>query len=181
MLTNLLTWRWPWKSGKPFRKNIRTTHGSSDSKGEALLSDISLLRARLKGSSDAADLPADFPGRNWGPLKKSELASLSLEDSFLKRSSFQEARGMARFLRFLIGGRDRMAISHDGNSMRKKRPKRIKNNLVCLTVAQHNMNPTRTNILTCNCGGQLFTLCNNGDVLCHGCRTKHPDARFRIV
>lgn len=65
--------------------------------------------------------------------------------------------------------------------MRKKRSKKEKNNVIALPASQNNMTPTKATLFTCDCGGQLFTLRDDGTITCHSCRTKQPRAKFRVI
>jgi hypothetical protein len=101
--------------------------------------------------------------------------------NYLRLSVFHVVRGMVNYLRFQGGDTDRMAISHDGTKMRKKRPKKEKSNIICLPPFKNNTASGSTTIVTCVCGGQLFWLREDGVVACHSCRTKQTRVKFRII
>jgi hypothetical protein len=45
-------------------------------------------------------------------------------------------------------------------------------NVSVLPVQYKGYLSNRLKILSCKCGGQLFVLCANGNVICHSCRAK---------
>lgn len=64
--------------------------------------------------------------------------------------------------------------------MRKDKgpPKINMDNVIGLPI-KNRRNRSKTKIFTCDCGGQLFALCEDGSIRCHGCRTKQKHVHFR--